>query len=324
MKTVDEQSLIIKKKNKSAIQDNISYTLMALPVVIKTIIFSIVPLLWIGMAFQNYRGFLGIFGSPWVGLDHFINKFSDPVIWQYVWNTVGLNIMFIGIGTPLTVVMALFMYEMTNRTMTKLFQTIYFIPYLVSWTVAQWPINNGLLGYETGMINNIIVSLGGSRIDFYSASNGHMWPWILMLCNIWKGQGYSVIMYYASLQSLDTEMLEAADLDGANRFQKMWYISLAHLRKIVGIMLIMSMGGMLRSDFGLFWFIPNNDSSSETLYQATGVLDTYMYKLIMGAEGSNSFSVGTAVGLVQSVVGMIIMLVTNWIVKKLDENAAFI
>lgn len=323
MKTVDEQKLIIKKKNKSVIQDNLSYTLMALPVVVKTIIFSIVPLLWIGMAFQNYRGFQGIFGSEWVGFEHFINAFSNPTTWKYVWNTVGLNVMFIAIGTPLTVVMALFMYEMSNRTLTKLFQTIYFIPYLISWTVAQWPINNGVLG-ETGIINSIIVSLGGAKIDFYSASNGYMWPWILLICNIWKGQGYSVIMYYASLQSLDTEMLEAADLDGANRFQKMWYISLAHLRKMIGIMLIMSMGGMLRSDFGLFWFIPDNDSSSRPLFSATGVLDTYMYQLIMGSAGPNSFSIGTAVGLVQSVVGMVVMLVTNWIVKKLDENAAFI
>ncbi len=308
----------LKNKRRLARQDNISYVLMCLPVVIKTLIFSIVPLLWLVMAFQNYRGFLGIFRSEWVGFDNFKYFFRNGIVWNIIWNTLYLNIMFILVGTPLTIVMALFMFELTNRRLTKIFQTIYFIPYLLSWTVVKYAFE-GLLGTE-GLINDIISTLGGERIAFYQASNAGMWPLILLLANIWKGQGYSVLMYYASLNSIDTTLFEAAELDGANRFQKMWHISVPHLRKMVAILLIMSMGGIFRSDFGLFWFIPKNDTD-RTLLSTTEVLDTYIYQLSIR---DSDYSSGTAIGLIQSVVGTLMLLFTNGIVKLIDKESTFI
>lgn len=307
-----------KKEKNLYHKENVSYLLMCLPVVIKTIVFSILPLLWIVMAFQNYKGYLGIFGSEWVWFDNFKYFFRSNIIWHVIWNTISLNFLFILVGTPTTAIMALFMFEMKNRFATKLFQTIYFIPYLVSWTVAQYCIE-GILG-PNGMINATLQSVGASTIKFYDSSNAHLWPWILLLCNIWKGQGYAIIMDYASLSGIDTELFEAAEIDGANRAERMWYISVPHLRKIIAILLIMSLGGIFRSDFGLFWFIPKNDSD-RALLETTEVLDTYIYQLSIR---ETDYSAGTAIGLVQSLVGTVVLLFSNWIVKKIDKDSAFI
>lgn len=310
--------LPLKNKRKKHAVDNTTYVLMCLPIVVKTVIFSILPMLWLLMAFQNYNGIRGLFGSDFVGFDNFEYFFKSNDIWRVVGNTVGLNFMFIFIGTPITAIMALFMNEMRNRTATKIFQTIWFIPYLISWTVAQYC--TWAILCDNGLINTVLTSFGLPAQDFYATKNDSWWPLILLLCNFWKGQGYSVILDYASLQTLDTEMLEAAELDGANRFQRMWYIEVSHLKRIVAIQLIMAMGGIIRSDFGLFWFIPKNDTY-KTLLETTDVLDTYIYQLSI--QNAN-YSVGTAIGLIQSLVGMFVMLFTNWIVKKLDEDSAFI
>lgn len=303
---------------------NSSYLLMCLPIVIKTIIFSIVPMLWIVMAFQDYK-FPPLFGAhnEWVQWENFEYFFTSGEIWQIVGNTVGLNLMFIFLGTPMTAIMALLMNEMHNRKATKIFQTIWFIPYLISWSVAQY-CSWGIME-SNGLINTILQRFGLEPIDFYAASSTDMWPWILLLWNIWKGQGYSVILDYAALQSLDTGIMEAAELDGANRFQRMWYIEVPHLRKIVAIQLIMSMGGIVKSDFGMFWFLPKFEGNSALeLKNAVEVLDVRVYRLVNDPRIKTDYSKATAIGLIQSFVGMTIMLFTNWIVKKLDEESAFI
>ena len=303
---------------------NSSYLMMCLPIVVKTIIFSIVPMLWIAMAFQDYK-FPPLFGEHniWVGFENFEYFFTSGEIWQIIGNTVGLNMMFIFVGTPLTAIMALFMNEMRNRSLTKIFQTIWFIPYLISWSVAQY-CSWGIME-SNGLINTLLGYVGIEPIDFYAASSTELWPLILFLWNMWKGQGYSVILDYASLQSLDTGILEAAELDGANRLQRIWYIEVAHLRKIVAIQLIMAMGGIVKSDFGMFWFLPKFEGNSALeLKKAVEVLDVRIYRLVNDPRIKTDYSKATAIGLIQSFVGMGIMLLTNWIVKKLDEESAFI
>jgi putative aldouronate transport system permease protein len=312
------------RKGLQKLYRNSSYLAMCLPIVIKTIIFSIVPMLWIVMAFQDYK-FPPLFGKQnvWVGWENFEYFFTSGEIWQIVGNTVGLNMMFIFLGTPLTALMALFMNEMRSRGMTKIFQTIWFIPYLISWSVAQY-CSWGIME-SNGLINTILSKLGMETIDFYAASSTDIWPLVLFLWNMWKGQGYSVILDYAALQSLDTGIMEAAELDGANRFQRMWYIEVPHLRKIVAIQLIMSMGGIVKSDFGMFWFLPKFEGNSALeLKKAVEVLDVRIYRLVNDPRIKTDYSKATAIGLIQSFVGMAIMLITNWIVKKLDEESAFI
>ncbi len=303
-----------KQKSVGYIKNNIAYTVLSLPLVIKTIFFSVVPFIFIVIGFQDYNGVKGIFGSDWVGFDNFVYFFRNGSIWKVIWNTVYLNMLMILIGTPLTIIMALMMFEVKRRGACRLFQTIYFIPYLISWTVAKYSFESILA------VDGLINQLFGTSIDFYQASNANWWPLILILCNMWKGQGYSILIYYASLNSMDTTVFEAADLDGANRFHKMWYISLPHLKKMIAIMFIMSMAGVFRSDFGLFWFIPRNDTD-RTLLETTEVLDTYLYQLSFRRA---EYSSGTAIGLVQSIVGTIMLLITNKIAKLIDKDVAFI
>lgn len=307
-----------KKSAKEVWKDNWEYLLMCLPMVLKILLFSVVPMLWLLMAFQDYKGFQGLFGSAWVGFDNFEYFFRSGRIWRAIRNTLGLNLMFIAIGTPLTIAMALFMFEMKSRFTTKLFQTIYFFPYLISWVIVQY-CTDAILA-SNGLINGIIQAFGGGRVDFFAMKSAGLWPFILLFCNIWKNTGYSLIMYYSALQSLDTSLIEAAELDGAGKLRVMWHVSLPHLRRIVAILLIMSMGGVFRSDFGLFWFIPQNDISG-ALLSTTETLDTYVYQMSIL---NFNYSTGTAISLVQSLVGTGTLLLTNYIVKLIDRESAYI
>ncbi len=316
-----EATVIPRQKKKSAkevFKENWEYLLMCLPMVIKIILFSVVPMLWLLMAFQDYKGFQGLFGSTWVGFENFEYFFKNGQIWRAIGNTLGLNVMFIVVGTPLTVAMALFMFEMKSRFTTKLFQTIYFFPYLISWVIVQY-CTDAILA-NNGLINGIITGLGGSPVEFFATKSAGLWPFILLFCNIWKNTGYSLIMYYSALQSLDGSLIEAAQLDGAGKIKVMWHISLPHLRRIVAILLIMSMGSIFRSDFGLFWFIPQNDISG-ALLSTTETLDTFVYQMSIL---NFNYSTGTAISLVQSLVGTATLLVTNYIVKVIDRESAYI
>ena len=306
----------MKKKKIKA--NDWRYLLMCMPMVIKTIIFAIIPMAWILMAFQDYKGFLGLTGSEWVGLENFRFFFDNGQIWTAIRNTIGLNVMFIVVGTPITIAMSLFMYEMKNRLATKTFQTIYFFPFLISWVVVQY-CTDAILN-ESGIVNSLIIALGGEGIDFFAVKSAPIWPFVLMLCNFWKGTGYSLIMYYAALGSLDTSLLEAAEIDGASRLQRMWHIELPHLRQIIAILLIMSTGNIFRSDFGLFWFIPQNDTSG-ALLQTTETLDTFVYRMSIL---DYNYSTGTAISLVQSIVGLATLLLVNHIVKMIDKDSAYI
>lgn len=306
------------RKKKKITANDWKYLLMCMPMIIKIIIFSIIPMLWVLMAFQDYKGFLGLTGSEWVGFENFKYFFNNGQIWRAIGNTLGLNVLFIVIGTPMTIAMALFMYEMKSRLATKTAQTLYFFPYLVSWVVIQY-CTDAILA-DNGIINDVIIALGGDPIDFFAAKSATIWPWVLLACNIWKNTGYSLIMYYASLGNLDTSLLEAAKLDGATRLQRMWYIELPHLRKIAAILLIMSTGSIFRSDFGLFWFIPQNDTSG-ALLQTTETLDTFVYQMSIL---DFNYSTGTAISLIQSIVGLFTLLLANQIVKKIDSESAYI
>lgn len=307
----------MKKKQKIKARDW-CYLLMCTPMIIKTIIFAVIPMAWIMMAFQDYKGFLGLTGSEWVGLENFKYFFENGQIWRAIGNTIGLNVLFIVVGTPITIAMALFMYEMKNRLATKTFQTLYFFPYLISWVVVQY-CTDAIMN-ENGIINSLIIALGGEGIDFFAVKSAPYWPIVLLLCNFWKGTGYSLIMYYAALGSLDTSLLEAAKIDGASRLQRMWHIELPHLRQIIAILLIMSAGNIFRSDFGLFWFIPQNDTSG-ALLATTETLDTFVYRMSIL---DYNYSTGTAISLVQSLVGLATLLFVNYIVKKIDQDSAYI
>lgn len=303
-------------KGQKLWRNNWRYLVMVAPVVIKTIIFSILPLAGLLMAFQNYNYIDGLFGSEWVGFKNFEFFFTSPAAKTVTINTVLMNLLFIGVGTVFTTIMALLINEIKHRGLTKIFQTIFFYPYLISWVIVAFATDALLM--NNGIINNFLRSMGSEGISFYTEAK--YWPSILLIANIWKGSGYGIIMYFAVLMGIDKEYYEAAELDGANRLEKMWYISLPHLKQLIIILTIMSIGGIFRSDFGMFYFLPR-DYEAAMLAETTDVIDTYIYRATFLQP---SFGMATAIGFYQSLVGCATLLISNFVVRLIDRDSAFI
>lgn len=300
---------------KSFLRDDISLFAMAIPAIAVVTIFSYLPMYGIVLAFKNYNVTKGIWGSEWVGLKNFEFFFTSNDLFRVLRNTLGLNFMFIISSIACSVTFALLMFEVKKKWEVKTYQTIAILPTFISWVATSYMVY-GLLDNKKGLINQLIVSMGGEAIKFYSEAQ--YWPVILLLVTLWHGVGYGSIIYYAALMGTDTNLFEAAELDGASKIQQVRYISIPQLVPIITLRFIMSIGGIFRSDFGLFYNIPRNIG---VLFKTTDVIDTYVYRALM-EQGSIGLS--SAVGLFQSVVCLITLLIANKIVKAITpENALF-
>ncbi|MDR1061033.1 MAG: ABC transporter permease subunit [Clostridiales bacterium] len=287
--------------------------LLALPGALFFIVFNYIPLYGLILPFKNYNGAKGFWDSPWAGLNNFKYLFSGDA-WRITRNTVAFNSVFIALGLVAAVAFALILFEMSAR-FVKLYQTILFIPYFLSWVVASY-IGSSLLDMNFGMLNRIIEALGGEGKAWYVEPA--YWYVILPLASLWKGVGYSTIIYYTSLMGVDPELYEAAELDGASRWQQIRAISLPMLKPLMIMLTLMSVGGIIKSDFGLFFSFTLD---SKPLYPVTDVIDTYVYRALrkLGDVGMSS-----AAGLYQSLVGFVLVLASNWLVKRVDpDNALF-
>ncbi len=312
MNTKSEVKLIKKKNFFSS--DHVQWTLLALPAIIFFFIFSYIPMAGAVVAFKNYTYTKGLFGSDWVGFKNFEFFFTSQDAGRVIRNTVGYGIVTIVVGMAAAVVLAIVMYEVRKKAAIKYYQTTYILPHFLSWVIVGY-ITYILLNPTMGVFNKIIVALGGTAVDWYS--NPSYWPVILVLCNVWKHIGLDSIMYYASLMSVDKELYEAAKVDGASKLQQTIHISLPSLIPIIIVLGIMKVGNVIRGDFGLFYQIPRDIG---LLYPTTDIIDTYVYRGLRAGQ----LGISSAVGLFQSVVGLIMVLTTNAIVKKIDsDNAMF-
>ncbi len=287
--------------------------LMALPAVLLIFVFNYVPLTGLVMAFQDLDYSKGIFTSPWAGLQNFKFLFSTTDAWVITRNTVGYNIVFILLGQALAVTLALLINELTSKRLQKVLQTTYMMPFFLSMVVVAM-IMLAFLHYEYGYINGIIKDNGGKAVYWYNRTD--VWVWLLVVIYIWKNVGYSSILYTAVISGISQEFYEAAALDGATRWQQIRHITLPHLRTIICINLIRACGGIFRGDFGLFYTVPNNEGA---LYPVTNVLDTYIYNSLMN---SPNLGMSTAAGFYQSIVGFILVLAVNKIIKHMDADSA--
>lgn len=218
------------------------------------------------------------------------------------------------VGISVNVAVALLLYEVTSTKALKLYQTILTFPKFLSYVVVGY-ITYAVLSPQNGVLNQIIVFFGGSSIDVYM--NTKYWPLILTIVSCWKGIGTGAMMYFASLMGIDTALFEAAEIDGANRWQRMRYISLPHLLPLICIFMILDMGKLFEGSFDLFYLIPRDVTA---LYETTDVLNTFVYRALQ----DGNYSSGSAVGLVQSVLGLIMIVATNLIVKKISpDNSLF-
>ena len=287
---------------------------MALPVLVYLLIFCYTPMIGLVMAFQDLNISKGVFSSPFVGLKNFEFLFSSSDAWIITRNTVCYNLVFIVVNMSLAVILSLMLNELRSALYAKTLQTVFMMPYFLSITVVAI-IVNAFLSRNYGLVNQVIRSMGGAgKTNWYMKRE--FWPPFLVFVNAWKGVGYSTVLYLAVISGISDEYYEAAVLDGANRFQQAYYITLPQLRFVISISLIMAMGGIFRGDFGLFYTVTNN---SGKLYPVTDVIDTYIYR---GLMTMNNVGMSTAAGLYQSLVGFVLVLLCNAVVRKIDPDTS--
>lgn len=289
--------------------------LMTLPAVIFIFINSYLPMLGIVLAFEDYKLDTGFF-SKFVGFKNFEFLFKSPNAWIITRNTLLYNLVFIVLGLLLAVSFAIALDQIRNRRLSKIYQSILFLPYFLSYIVVTYLVY-ALLSNKTGIINNSILPFFGLKpIQWYT--NPKYWPFILVIVHVWKSVGYSTVIYLAGITGIDATYYEAAIVDGATKFQQIRHITLPGLKPLMIITTILALGGIFRSDFGLFYQVTMNIGS---LYTVTDTIDTYVYRslVVMGNTG-----MAAAAGLYQSVVGLITILSANFLVRKIDrENSLF-
>ncbi len=302
-----------KKISRNVFKDNLEFILLGLPGILLKLVFSYIPMIGIIIAFKNYRYDKGILGSDWVGFRNFRFFFESQDAWRVARNTLGMNILFIISGLVVGVSLALLLFEIKKRIAVKTYQTIMILPQFLSWVVVGY-MTYALLNPNMGLINQIMRFVGLQPISWYSEPK--VWPLLLVIVSQWKVAGMSCIMYYAALMGIDNEYYEAAEIDGANKFQMTWYISIPFLVPMMIILSILAIGNIFRADFGLFYNIPRDIG---LLYSTTDVVDTYIFRALrtIGDVGMSA-----AVGLFQSIVGFVLIIVTNAIVKKIEPDHA--
>ncbi|MDF2646163.1 MAG: binding-protein-dependent transport system inner rane component [Paenibacillus sp.] len=288
---------------------------MIAPAVLYFLLFSYVPMAGIVLAFKQYRYDLGIMGSPWVGFDNFKFFFMTGDAFRVTRNTMLYNAAFIIINNVLQIMVAILMAEIGSKLFRKTAQTLMFLPYFLSWVVVGAVAYN-LFNYEHGTVNTLLRSLHIPELDIYTTPE--YWKYILIFFSAWKAVGYGAVFYMASILSIDRETYEAAEIDGANVFQRIRYITLPSLRPTITILVLLAIGGIFRGDFGLFYQLVGNNG---LLYQTTDVIDTYVYRSLLV---NNEIGMSSAIGFYQSILCFATIMVTNFLVRKSDkENALF-
>lgn len=286
--------------------------LAALPI-IQIFIFAYLPMFGLVIAFKDYRFDTGIWGSKWVGLDNFKFFLTSKEFTSIAWNTIFLNFLFIIVGMIAAIFVAVLLFELVGRTNTKIYQTVMITPNFLSWVIVGY-MAYAFLNPEAGFINGMLQKFGLQKVNWYSEPG--YWPAILTIVSVWKGVGMNSVYYYANLMGIDSSLFEAAEIDGASKLQKTRYITVPCLKKLAIMLFIMSVGGIFRSDFGLFYQVTRDVG---TLYKTTDVMDTYIFRAL---KTVGDMSMSSAAGFLQSIVGFITVIITNAVVKRLDEDCA--
>lgn len=289
--------------------------IMVAPGFIYLLINNYIPMLGIVIAFKNLNFSKGILKSDWAGLSNFEYLFKAPDAFLITRNTILYNVAFIVVNTVVAIVIAIILSEIRSKMKVKIFQSCVLIPSLISIIIVSY-LAYAFLSGRTGFINGSLAAAGKDTISFYTEPK--YWPAILIFINCWKGAGYSSIIYLAAILGIDQEMYEAAEIDGATRWNKIRFITLPMLKSTVITLTLMNVGRIFYSDFGLFYQVPMN---SGALINATNTIDTYVYR---GLIELGDISMSSAACVYQSLVGFVLVLTANWVTKKLSsENALF-
>ena len=266
--------------------------LMATPAIILIILFAYFPMSGLILAFKSYRFDKGVFGSAWNGLENFRYLFQSGTGYLITKNTILYNILNLVTSQLLAIVLAIFITEINNVLFKKITQSVIFLPYFISWVIVGTFVFN-FFNYETGVLNSVLKTFGMEPVNMYSKPGA--WPWIICFFNAWKWAGYNSVIYIAAITGIDSEPYEAAEIDGANIFQRIWYITLPGILPTVITMFLLQVGRILRGDFEMFYQIVGNNGQ---LFNATDVIDTYVFRSLL--QNSN-LGMTTAASLYQSV-----------------------
>ena len=306
------------KKFVRTLRENFIFLLMVLPGAAWLILFFYIPVFGNIVAFKDYHitgeGFIdSVMKSKWVGFDNFKFLFSSKDAYIITRNTVLYNLGFIFLGLIVSVGIAIIFSELRSKRVVKVLQTSMLFPYFLSWVIISF-FTDAFLNVDKGLVNHILASFGMKAINFYSEL--WIWPALLLFLGIWKVFGYSSVMYYATIMGIDPTFYEAATVDGASKWQRIRNITIPQLSSLITVLTILAVGNIFRADFGLFYQIPHNAGA---LYSVTNVIDVYVYN---GLTKSGDIGMTAAAGLYQSVVGLVLVLISNIIARRIDKNAA--
>lgn len=303
-----------KGKKKNALKEHWPLYLMMLPALLYLLINNYIPMAGMVIAFKKLNFAKGIWASPWAGLKNFKFLFASRDAWVITRNTLLYNVAFILVNMVIGIAIAILITEVKNIKLKKLYQSAILLPFLMSMVILSY-IVYALLSAENGLVNNSILPLFHmDPIQWYQKPK--YWPAILIIANCWKGVGYGCLIYIASLIGIDPSFYEAARLDGASKWQEITKITLPSLVPTIITLLLLSIGRIFYSDFGLFYQVPMN---SGVLFPTTNVIDTYVYRALI-EQGNISMS--SAAGVYQSLVGFCVVMLSNWIVRKVDKDQA--
>ncbi len=288
--------------------------LMTLPALTIIGIFFYIPFYGYILPFKNLRYDLGLWKSPWVGFENFEFLFNSDALWRITRNTIGLNALFIFCTLVFSLLIALLLNELSKRSV-KLFQTTFFIPYFISWVVGSYVLF-AFLDMEFGFLNRVIGYFGFEPRLWYNEPK--IWPLILTIANTWKDMGYYAIIYYTGIIAIDNSLYEAARIDGATKIQEIFHITLPSITPLISLIVILQTGKIFYGKFDMFY---NLTRDSSLLYPTTDVIDTFVYRAL---TQTGDIGMASAVGVYQSIIGLIIVISANKIVKKMSPESAII
>lgn len=310
-KSASQTAIGRRRLGRSSLGINIAFLLMVLPGFLLTFMFNYMPIGGLVIAFKNIDYAKGIFGSDWVGLKNFKFLFQSPDLPLILKNTIGYNVIIITLGAVFPTIFSVGFSLLRNKRSGKVYQTLIMLPNFISWIIVAYIVYS-FLSYSNGLINHLLILFGKEPVNWYSEVK--LWPALLIFLALWKSVGYSTVVYIATISGIDSSLYEAAAIDGANKWHQIWYITLPELSSVVIIMLILAIGKLLNADFSLFYNVP---MESGALMPVTNVISTYVYRaLMLNAD----IGMSSAAGFFQSVVGFILVMLANWIVKLIDEE----
>ena len=288
---------------------------MMLPGIVYLIINNYIPMAGLVIAFKKFNYSRGIWASDWNGFKNFTYLFKTQDAYNIMRNTLGYNLVFIVLSHLLSITVAIMLNFLRGNLNKKLYQTVILTPYLISMVVVSY-IVFGFLSQENGYLNRLIERMGGKRISWYTQAK--YWPWILTIVYLWKNFGYSSIIYYATAIGIDSSLYEAAEIDGATRMKQIWHVTLPGLQGTIITLVLLAIGRVFYSDFGLFYQVPMR---SGLISSVTDTIDVFVYKALTQL---NDVGRASAAGFLQSVLGFLLVLSANLVVRKVDkDNALF-